>query len=393
MNWYDIVIESLMSPEEALSILGIDSFSSKEELDKIYKQLAMKNHPDRGGNPEKMKQINIAKDVLSKFSSYNKFGGTAKKFINEISSDTEQKERWEIARKFTYDYLNKINIKNYVDYLNEIFKENFSVSKEIKQHKAFYSSYVTEVSSYVTEVYLYVEFANETRDKVIDLHFDVDIYSVYRALFGKKKVISMNDASFYVTMKSNLFLDGKKQVLQKEWSKQANNINWSEIPSVLMPKARLIKLASGKVREKSKVAKRDFEALFLTKYKGTQPYNDKGYYAISNDKKDDTMMIIIRRIAMTFSNRNKLVTYDIVDIVKPVYYTFSNGDTAISNYKSILQGNLVTRLMNTPSLNETKESLQLIDNIIKRFRNTDNITSFLSETIKEINTFVEANKE
>ena len=35
-----------------------------EELKKLYKQLVFKHHPDRGGNEELMKQINVEYDKI-----------------------------------------------------------------------------------------------------------------------------------------------------------------------------------------------------------------------------------------------------------------------------------------------------------------------------------------
>lgn len=51
MNYYDI--------------LGVDKSSSKDDIKKAYRKLAMKNHPDKGGDPEKFKQISEAYEVLT----------------------------------------------------------------------------------------------------------------------------------------------------------------------------------------------------------------------------------------------------------------------------------------------------------------------------------------
>ena len=55
-----------MTPQDALGILGFppNSSPSADEIKKVYRQKAIENHPDRGGDLEKMKLINVAKDVL-----------------------------------------------------------------------------------------------------------------------------------------------------------------------------------------------------------------------------------------------------------------------------------------------------------------------------------------
>lgn len=46
-------------------ILGISQNASPDEIKKAYRKLAIKEHPDKGGDPEKFKQINEAYGILS----------------------------------------------------------------------------------------------------------------------------------------------------------------------------------------------------------------------------------------------------------------------------------------------------------------------------------------
>lgn len=44
--------------------LGLPDFAPMSDVVKAYRRLALIHHPDRGGDPEKMKQINYIYDVL-----------------------------------------------------------------------------------------------------------------------------------------------------------------------------------------------------------------------------------------------------------------------------------------------------------------------------------------
>lgn len=54
-----------MDSKDYYSLLGVSKDSSIDEIKKSYKKLALKHHPDRGGDPETFKKINEAHDVLS----------------------------------------------------------------------------------------------------------------------------------------------------------------------------------------------------------------------------------------------------------------------------------------------------------------------------------------
>jgi len=67
-----------MSQENDLySLLGVGRSDSSADIKKAYKKLAMKYHPDKGGDPEMFKKISEAYSVLSddeKRSRYDQFG-------------------------------------------------------------------------------------------------------------------------------------------------------------------------------------------------------------------------------------------------------------------------------------------------------------------------------
>src|SRR3989338_8229644 len=66
-----------MTKRDYYEILGVNKSSSKEEIKKVYKKLALKHHPDKGGDAEKFKELSEAYAVLSddnKRKQYDQFG-------------------------------------------------------------------------------------------------------------------------------------------------------------------------------------------------------------------------------------------------------------------------------------------------------------------------------
>jgi hypothetical protein len=51
------------------SILGVGETASQDEIERLYKRLARRHHPDRGGDAEEMKAINEAYRVLGNAAS------------------------------------------------------------------------------------------------------------------------------------------------------------------------------------------------------------------------------------------------------------------------------------------------------------------------------------
>merc|ERR1719161_1441735 len=58
-------------------LLEVDKNAGDSDIKKAYRKLAVKHHPDKGGDPEKFKEITRAYEVLSdrdKREKYDRFG-------------------------------------------------------------------------------------------------------------------------------------------------------------------------------------------------------------------------------------------------------------------------------------------------------------------------------
>merc|ERR1719174_2515983 len=61
-------------------LLEVDKNASSADIKKAYRKLAIKHHPDKGGDPEVFKEITRAYEVLSdeeKRKTYDRFGEDA----------------------------------------------------------------------------------------------------------------------------------------------------------------------------------------------------------------------------------------------------------------------------------------------------------------------------
>ena len=60
------------------SDLGLEPTASKKDIEKAYRNKAMKEHPDHGGDPEKFKQIAVAYKILKDDESRERYDSTGR---------------------------------------------------------------------------------------------------------------------------------------------------------------------------------------------------------------------------------------------------------------------------------------------------------------------------
>ena len=62
-----MIVNPLEEIEKALELLSLPKLISREDVKKQYYFLAKKNHPDSGGEAQKMEQLNHAYTLLMKY--------------------------------------------------------------------------------------------------------------------------------------------------------------------------------------------------------------------------------------------------------------------------------------------------------------------------------------
>lgn len=69
------------------SILGVNRKASDSEIKKAYRKLASQHHPDRGGDPDKFKEVQEAYDVLSDLKTRSEYDNPQGFFTNRSNFD------------------------------------------------------------------------------------------------------------------------------------------------------------------------------------------------------------------------------------------------------------------------------------------------------------------
>ena len=70
------------------SLLGVNKNASPEDIKKAYRKLAMKHHPDRGGDASKLQEINEAYDTLKNPAKRQQYDNPQPRFdTNQMNTD------------------------------------------------------------------------------------------------------------------------------------------------------------------------------------------------------------------------------------------------------------------------------------------------------------------
>lgn len=228
--------EAPMTPTDALKVFGYSDFSfSSSELKSKYKQLAIKHHPDKGGDLALMQKVNSAYDLLA---------GNSNSILSPSSRESRE-ERDRKAQLFAQVAMKAVDDKfdshAFTNHFQLVFGEPFTVSitKGMPKPGAISNS-----------IWFRAEFSNADRTTVLDLNISVDFVELYHsnALAPEDLGLTMLITTTILCNRRKVKLSQNNYVWNKDYKILAN-------PESIFPKAKLEK---NKAKDSNrKMAKRD----------------------------------------------------------------------------------------------------------------------------------------
>lgn len=366
-SFLEFLIE--MSVTDAMKLFGLNEVpDNKEKLNKHFKKLALKHHPDLGGSEETMKLLNQAKELLDK--------NLGKKFISSYSSTSmtpDEKKSWQEERKKQMEYVKNLVSQIFAKFDEEIYKKYleiaFGVSFSATKKTDYYMNDRRQ---------LIMEFADTERDKIFKLTFDIDEWDVRRQIFDEKSGLGSSDKTYKIGIQSFVYIDGKKQVLVKERYYDSNDVKIFTDPTILLPKTKISKFAKGEVRKNSKVSKRDFEAMATGKFKGkVNSVGGNQYYYYIPVHNEEYIVVLWRNTFM------RVGYYSLHAIGKPLpkdrKYTFGEYQKWMESkdlkdkYPEFKYG---------PAVLETQKGFDALKDALSDFNRTGNVDNFVKSYIE-----------
>lgn len=240
-------IEKDMSIDHALNLFGlsVNDLGDQDLIKKTFRKLVFKNHPDRGGNEEIMKQLNLAYEVLKK-KQKQKQGG--------VDWDAINKKYQQMGRIIKDRLVKAFDDQKYIKHFNKFSKTNIKFQmKQIFPNEGERSPNVAG---------FYGQFADDNRDTVFDIRVSAHLTDVVNS-----NALSFEDLDMKVSIVAIGFFGGKEQKLSKSNWKFTSDHKFMNDPNKVFPTAKLKKIFSGST-SKRKFQKRDMIAFITKKLKG-----------------------------------------------------------------------------------------------------------------------------
>ena len=334
-SFKDYLFEATMTLDAAMKVFGITSpFSSENDLKSHHKKLALQHHPDHGGSLEKMKDVNLAKEILAK--------NIGKKFDNDAFNkkfDQDKKEYADLKVAVNNLLLSKFHASIYTKYFSTVFGKDFKSEVVADNTQSYFSSMRTSLRA---------KFYDHEKDIVFDLYFGVDLINIKYS----KGLGGGDNLDFPILFTCEALVNGKKQKISQSNYKYSSDHNLFSNPELLLPKAKMTKLAKGDVRKNSKLKRADFDLFFTKKY-GAKSNKDGSmiFYYIPIDEK--TQLSIIRTVLMRTAGYN-------------VNHLASGTPTKFGGFKY----ERIEKPIKTKYFEESQETLDFFKNLIDNLKSS-----------------------
>lgn len=258
--------------KKAYEVFGLKPGDDLSGLDKLWKELARKNHPDLGGDPEKMKDINWAKDILQNYGVGFRGG--------------KQSFDWDALRKKTTEYHASAekNISKLMEKLGPIYQKYFDSyipGLEFQKIQSKHNSNYAIVGG---------EWKNQDGSSDITLRISANWSDSQGGGLGVSSDPLENIKISYTTQ---VYHDGKKYKVSERdfgWGKLTGQLS---DPKEVFPEKAMKRIAS-KTRSSSKFARRDAVAFIENQLGGF--HTNENNYRVPLD--DQTSLFLYRSVFM-----------------------------------------------------------------------------------------------
>jgi hypothetical protein len=160
-----MLLRVAMDANKARELLGVGPDATTDEIKKVYKNLAIKHHPDKGGDSSTMQEINVARDfLLGDIYDFDKEDEDEESYMDKVANtmwmifDTEYKEIPHLYRMLSRSKTEedkselKRRINDKIKELHEM-REKFKLSltdknldvEQYNELKEYYDTYVKEI--------------------------------------------------------------------------------------------------------------------------------------------------------------------------------------------------------------------------------------------------------
>jgi len=244
---YKSYFKEKLSYKDALDIFGIEAFKDQEELKTLYKNLSRKNHPDLGGDVEKMKQINQAYDVLK--SVKNTYGSNEPESWEDRRNrdKEEQKKYYEIWLRIKSLFEKTFDEKKIVDYLQQFTSDPLFVDvtdneKRTQNNVWFRGNYEATVKVH-----------NLDNTTVFYVSYNISPENIKSNGLASND-LDIRDLVYTVSTTTNIYHDKRKfKITNKNYSWDVGFKAIEDLKNVF-PSVKLKKIFSGKTKKTFKKA-------------------------------------------------------------------------------------------------------------------------------------------